>query len=123
MSNARILEDHNIARHGDTALPCRSRGLGNLHPSRLPCIACPQVEGIGRQPHGIDLGVGSAHETHALVGAVGPGRAARTDLCAVPDHRLREGRRAGWVSGAGCLVPGIVAVWITDASTTSGTDV
>ena len=100
MPDARILEDHHIARHGDAALPGRGRRRGNLPPPRLPRIDRPQVEGVGGQPHGIDLGVGPAHETHALVAAVGPGRAARTDLRAVLDHRLREGGRARWGSGS-----------------------
>src|SRR5690348_6022697 len=118
MPDARIFEDHDITRHGDATLPRWGRGRRNLHPSWLPCIHRPQVEGIGGQPHGIDLGVGPAHKTHALVGAVGPGRAAQTDPLRVLNHYLREGGRAWWVIAAGYLVPGEVAVWIADTSPT-----
>src|SRR6266581_7994031 len=116
MPDARILEDHHVARHGDTTLPGRGRGRGYLPPSRLPRIDHPQVESVGGEPHGIDLGVGPAHKTHALVAAIGPGRAARTDLLPVLDHRLREGRRAKWLIAARRFVPGEVAVLIADVS-------
>src|SRR5260370_42008443 len=109
MPDARILEDHHVARYGDAALPCRGRGRGNLHPPRLHHIDRPQIESVGGESHGIDLGVGPAHETHTLLAAVGPGRAARTDLCAVLDHRLREGGHARWIRAPWCLVAGEVA--------------
>src|SRR6266568_1394372 len=116
MPDARILEDHHIARHGDAALPGRGRCRGNLHPPRLPRIQRPQVEGVGGEPHGIDLRVSAAHETHTLVFAVGPGRATRTDLLPVLDHRLRECRYSRWDIATGRLVPCEVAVWIADVS-------
>src|SRR5712692_2498322 len=123
MPDARILEDYYITWRGDAALSRRSRGLGDLHPSWLPRIARPQVKSIGRKGHRIDLGVGPAHKTHALVGAVGPGKAVWTDLRAILDHGLRESGHAWWVIGAGRFVPSVVAVWITDASPAGGTHV
>src|SRR5271157_3107684 len=114
MPDARVLENHYISRHGDTALPCRCRGRGNLPPTRLPSVGHPQVEGIGSQAHGIDLGVGPAHETYALVGAIGPGRAARTVLHAILDYPLWESWRDRWIRAAGHLVPGKVAVRVAN---------
>ncbi len=123
MPETRVLKDHHITWRGDAALSRRSRGLGDLHPSWLPRIACPQVKSIGRHGHRIDLGVGPAHKAHVLVGTVGPGRAARTDLRAILDHGLPESGHAWWVIGTGGFVSGVVAVWIADASATGGTHV
>src|SRR5260370_24726594 len=123
MPETRVLKDHHITWRGDAALSRRSRGLGDLHPSWLPRIACPQVKSICRHGHRIDLGVCPAHKAHALVGTVGPGRAARTDLRAILDHGLPESGHAWWVIGTGGFVSGVVAVWIADASATGGAHV
>src|SRR5690242_19718812 len=118
MPNTRILENHHITRHGDAALPWRSRCRGNLNPPRLACVDRPQVESVGGEPHGIDLRVGPAHETHTLVGTIRPGRAAWTNLLSVLDHRLGESWHAGWIGAPWLLVPGVVAVWIAEVPTT-----
>jgi len=73
MPDTGILKHHHIPRLWQTTLVWWRGTRGNLDPAGLCGVEHPQRKGIGGKPHGIDLGVSSAHKADALIGAVGPG--------------------------------------------------